>query len=494
MLDAAVEGFLPLLDLTVIAYLLIGVLIGQFFAAVPGVGAVVPLSMLLPFAITLPPATAVTFLIGIVYASNTANTFPSVLIAVPGSSGSQATIVDGYPMAQNGEAARAFGAAFIASGAGGLFGAVALFAAIPIMTPLVLSLGSPELFVLIFWGLTMVGVLSTGAPIKGLIAACIGLLISTIGDDLKSGVARFVFEEPYLWEGIKFSLVGLGFFAVPEIIFIAARRGSIAAEDKAVSMGTGMMQGVRDCAKSWFLILRCSALGTWIGFVPGIGGSVVDWISYAHAKQTEKNTENFGKGDVRGVIAPESSNSSKDGGALIPTLAFGIPGSTGYALFMAALIAVGISPGPDLMTDRLDVIFLIIYGGVIGAIVASALCMGLAAQVAKVAYLPYTIIVPLVLGISTVAAFAATFQLADLLVLLVASILGTLMKHFDWPRPPMVLGVVLGAQAETFLWLSTERYGLEWLLRPGVILIGLLIVTTLFYPYIDKRRRRRAPQ
>lgn len=491
MLEAAGQAFSMLLDPLVLGYVVAGVLIGSFFAALPGVSAIVPMSILIPFAVTLDAPAGIALLIGITGVGGTANTFPSVLIAVPGSGGSAATILDGYPMAQKGEAARAFGAAFTASAIGGYFGALALFVAIPVMRPLVLSLGSPELFMLILWGLSMVGVLSTGARVKGLLSAILGLMIAMVGHDLKSGVPRFVFGQAYLWEGTHIALIALGIFAIPEVAALATRRRSIA---QRATMGSGLLEGVRDTFRHWFLMLRCSVLGTWIGFLPGLGGQVVDWVSYAHAKQTEKNTENFGKGDVRGVIAPESSNNAKEGGGLIPTLGFGIPGSAGYALVLTALISLGFSPGPRMIEHEVYVILFIVLVLIVATTLASLLCLGLARWVAKIAFLPYSTIVPMIVGFAVVAAFAASNHVGDLVVLTVASVVGSLMKHFGWPRPPLLLGVVLGAQAENYLWLASQRYFASWLLRPGVMVIFALLVATLVYPYYQERRNRRARQ
>jgi TctA family transporter len=487
-MEALVEGVANVLDLSVLFFVLVGVVVGSFFAAVPGLGGLVPISILLPWAITLQPLELIGVLFAIAGVANTANSFPSILIAVPGSVGSQATIVDGFPMARRGEAARAFGAAFAASAFGCVFGALVLIAAIPIIRPLVLTLGSPELFLLIVVALSAVGVLSTGAYAKGIAGALIGVLIASIGVDTKSAVVRFGFDTLYLWDGINLALLGLGLFAVPEVMALGMKRSSI-AESQAI--GRGLMHGVRDCFKHWFLMLRCSVIGSWIGFLPGIGGSVVDWVAYAHAVQSEKNPEGFGKGDVRGVIAPESANSSKEGGALIPTLGFGIPGSSANALLLVGLIAVGIAPGPQLLSSGVHIIFSIAAVLLISGLTASALSLGLSKQVAKVAFLPYGILVPTILGVSIVAAYATHFSVLDLVVLVLASALGFGMRRYGWPRPPLMLGAVLGSQAEQYLWLSVQRYDFAWLYRPGAIVLLALLVFVLFSPYL--RRRRTAP-
>jgi len=488
-MDPFLLGVGNALDLSVLFFVLVGILVGSFFAALPGLGGLVPISILLPWAVTLDPLYLIGVLFAIAGVANTANSFPSVLIAVPGSAGSQATIVDGFPMAQRGEAARAFGAAFTASACGCFFGALMLLLAIPIMRPLVLALGSPELFLLIVVALSAVGVLSTGAYAKGIVGALLGVLISSIGVDTKSGIVRFGFDSLYLWDGIDLALLGLGLFAVPEVMALGMKRSSI-AERQAI--GSGMMRGVLDTFKHWFLVLRCCAIGSWIGFLPGIGGSVVDWVAYAHAVQSEKNPENFGKGDVRGVLAPEAANSSKEGGALIPTLGFGIPGSSANALLLVGLIAVGIAPGPQLLSSRVDIIFSIATVLLISGLAASVLSLGLSKQVAKVALLPYGIIVPMILGIAIVAAFATHFDILDVVVLVVASALGFWMRRYGWPRPPLMLGAVLGSQAEQYLWLSVQRYELTWLYRPGAIVLLAVLVFVLASPYLRRRRIARS--
>jgi len=484
-MDQLVEGVGNVLDVSVLLYVLVGVLVGSFFAALPGLGGLVPISILLPWAITLEPLELIGVLFAIAGVANTANSFPSILIAVPGSAGSQATIIDGYPMARRGEASRAFGAAFAASAFGCVFGALVLLAAIPVMRPLVLTLGSPELFLLIVVALSAVGVLSTGAYAKGIAGALIGVLIASIGVDTKSAIVRFGFDSLYLWDGINLALLGLGLFAVPEVMALGMKRSSI-AESQAV--GRGLMDGVRDCARHWFLMLRCSVIGSWIGFLPGIGGSVVDWVAYAHAVQSEKNPENFGKGDVRGVIAPEAANSSKEGGALIPTLGFGIPGSSANALLLIGLIAVGIAPGPQMLRSGVDIIFSIAAVLLISGLTASALSLGLSKQVAKVALLPYGVLVPTILGVSIVAAFATHFSVLDLVVLVIASAVGFGMRRYGWPRPPLMLGAVLGSQAEQYLWLSVQRYDFAWLYRPGALVLLALLVLVLVSPYLRRRR------
>ncbi len=485
MFEAAYQGLTGILTLEPLSLLTLGVLLGTWGGALPGVGGPAQLAILLPFAMVMEPMNAIAFLIGVTTVGNTGNTFTSVLVAVPGGSGSQATVLDGYPMARKGEAARALSAAFMVSMLGGIFGAFVLFASLPVLRPLVRSFGSPELFMFTIWGLSMLGTISAGAPLKGLVAGIIGVFISTIGQDMKSGVMRFTFDQPYLWDGINVVLISLSIFAIPEMIDLASRKGKVA---EAQQLGSGLLEGIKDAFRHWWLMLRCSAIGVWVGVLPGLGSDVADWFAYAHARQTEKNPENFGKGDIRGVIAPESSNNAKEGGALITTLAFGIPGSTSMALLLIAFMVVGLRPGPEMLTDQLHFVFAIIWALVFSQIMASSVCWALVKPAAKICSLPFNILVPMIVALAFLSAFAAHFEMADLITLMALSVLGYLMKFFGWPRAPVVLGFVLGRKMELYLWLAVARYGVEWMTRPGVLVLFLLIAGTLIMPIIQKRR------
>jgi TctA family transporter len=333
----------------------------------------------------------------------------------------------------------------------------------------------------------MVGVLSGNAPIRGLLAGIMGVLLATVGLDPKSGVERFAFDQAYLWEGISLVIVALGLFGVPECIDLASRKTSISETQE---FGGGFWEGIKDGFRYWWLTLRCSAIGAWVGFLPGLGSSVADWFAYAHAVQTEKNPENFGKGDIRGVIASESSNNAKEGGGYIPTIAFGIPGSTSTALILTAFIAVGIQPGPDMLTKQLDLTFAIIWTLALANVIAVALCLLFIKPLAKACFYPFYTIVPLIMVFVFIGAFAANFSSYDFVALLAFSLLGFMMRRHGWPRPPLLLGVVLGRKMELYLWISYARYGLEWLLRPGVIVLFLLVAASLFYPFLKQWREK----
>ncbi len=486
MLEAAIEGLQGILTFQSLSMMLLGVLIGSLVGFLPGIGGPTTLAIMLPFVMVMKdPVPVIALLVGIDAVGNTASSFTSILISVPGSSGSQATILDGYPMAKRGEALRALSASFMASLVGGLIGPLILLASLPFLRPLVLAFGSPEFFVLTLWGLAMVGVLSGNAPVKGLMAGIIGVFIATVGLDIKSGIERFSFGEPYLWDGVSLIIVALGIFGVPECIDLATRKSSISERHE---LGSGFKQGILDVFQNMWLTVRSSAIGIWVGFLPGLGSSVADWFAYAHAVQTEKNHENFGRGDVRGVIAPEASNNAKEAGSYIPTLAFGIPGGTSTALILVAFTAVGINPGPEMLTTQLPFTFAIIWTLTISNIIAVAICMAFAKPIAKCCFFPFYTIVPLILVFVFIGAFAAHFNDYDLGLLLVFSALGFMMRRHGWPRAPLLLGVVLGTKMELYLWLSYTRFGTEWLLRPGVIVLFVIVLASVFYPVWQNQR------
>jgi putative tricarboxylic transport membrane protein len=491
MLEAAIEGVTGVLQPQALSFMCLGVLIGSLVGFLPGIGGPSTLAIMLPFVMTMQdPLLVIALLVGMDAVGNTASAFTSILISVPGSSGSQATILDGHPMAKNGEAARALSASFVASLLGGLFGALVLFASLPVLRPLVLSFSSPEFFILTLWGVSMVGILSGNAPVKGLLAGIVGVLIATVGLDTKSGIERFSFNVAYLWEGIDLVLVALGLFGIPEVIDLAGRKGSIA---KAEEFGRGYVQGIFDVFHHWWLLLRTSIIGAWVGFLPGLGSSVADWFAYAHAVQTEKNRENFGKGDVRGVIASEGSNNAKEGGDYIPTLAFGIPGGTSTALVLTAFVAVGIKPGPEMLTSQLNLTFAVIWTLVLANVIATAVCMLFAKPIAGVCFLPFYAIVPPIVAFIFIGAFAANFHSYDLTALMIFSLLGFFMRRYGWPRAPLLLGVVLGEKMELYLWLSYTRYGFEWLARPMVLVLIALLIVSIVYPIFIGRRQKTAP-
>ncbi|HEU5339310.1 MAG TPA: tripartite tricarboxylate transporter permease [Sulfuricaulis sp.] len=491
--DAAITALGVLSDPTRLMFVVLGTFLGLIIGVIPGIGGLVGLALLLPFTFSMDPYTALAFLVGVQSVTTTSDTIPAVLFGVPGTVGSAATILDGHPMARRGEASRAYGAAFTASVCGGLFGAFVLALSIPILRPFILAVGTPELLSICLLGLTLVVSLSRGAMAKGMVAAAVGLLLSTVGDEPQTGQLRWSFDLAYLWDGLPLVPLALGLFAVPEIIDLGASRGSIAG-DKVKDGRWQQLQGVRDVFKNWWLVIRCSSIGTLLGAIPGVGASVIDWVAYGYAARSVKDaSKTFGKGDVRGVIASESSNNAKEGGALVPTVAFGVPGSASMALLLGAFLIHGIAPGPNMLDEHLDVTFTLIWTVAIANILGAGACFLFADQFARVATVRAGILVPLVFGIMLVGAFQGARDYGDLVVLVLSGVLGWIMKTRGWPRPPLVLAFVLGGLVENYLFISHLRYGLEWMLRPVPMVMIAIIAFMLVRPLVSYVRGGRRP-
>jgi TctA family transporter len=329
------------------------------------------------------------------------------------------------------------------------------------------------------WGLSMVAVLAGRRPLRGLIAAAFGLLLATVGQQAQSGVMRFVFDQPYLLDGISISIIALAMFGIPSALDLALTK--LGVEQQPVPLKGSLFDGVKDTIREWWLVVRCSFVGVWVGIVPGLGSQVVDWLAYGHAAQSAKGgSENFGKGDVRGVIAPESANDAKDGGDLVTTLLLGFPQGVVTALFIVALLAWGYLPGPEMVKKNPELIYSIIWLQGISGLAGTLVGFTLAAQLAKLAQVRYTFMVPIMFIFILMGAFSVNRDPVDLLVVVVFGALGYLMRRYSFPRPAMILGLVLGDLMEKYLYRSVASYGFTWLARPAVIVLLLLASLSLF--------------
>ncbi len=487
-LPAFGDAWALILQPVVLGYLIVGVLMGLCIGIFPGLGGIAGLSLLLPFMFGMDPVLGLALMIGMVAVVPTSDTFASVLMGIPGSSASQATVLDGFPMAKQGQAARALSAAFASSLFGGLVGAAFLTVFILIARPIVLEFRTPELLMITIFGLSMVGILAGRVPIKGIVAAGLGMLIGTIGEGASSGDLRMSsYDFPYLTDGLKLVIVGLGIFAIPEII-------SLLRQDRAISqepqLGGGWLLGVKDWFANIWLSVRCSIIGVIVGVIPGLGGSVVDWIAYGHAVQTTPDKSNFGKGEVRGVIGPESSNNAKEGGGLVPTLLFGIPGSGSMAIFIGAIALLGsgqIEVGPAMLKNNLDITYAIVWLLALANVLGTVICIAASGGIAKLTTIRFVLLAPFLFMIISFAAFQSGQNLMDLVALFAIGFLGILMRRFDWSRPAFLIGFVLSNPAETYanqaIQIAQSRFrkgfgdGIDYIFSPIVLI--LLVITVI---------------
>ncbi len=493
MSSAFVSGLFQVFTWSTLGLMLLGVLIGFVVGILPGLGGPTTLALMLPFVIKMKSVEAFAFLLGMAAVVNTTGDITSILFGVPGEPTTAATIVDGHPMAKKGEAGRALGAALMSSLVGAIFGAFALALAIPIVRPLVLTFGSPEFFMLALLGITFVASLSGEVLLKGLISGGIGLFLATVGLSPMSGIQRYTFGQTFLWDGIGLVPITIGFFAIPEIVDLAVQGSSIASE--RIGKVGGVMEGVKDTFRHWWLVIRCSAIGTYTAIIPGMGGATTQWLAYAHAVQSSPDKERFGKGAVEGVLGPGAANNSTLGGSLITTIAFGVPASVTMAILMGAFLIQGLVPGPDMLIPEpkghLALTFSFVWINVVSNLVTVVICFLFLKQLVKITYIRGSILTPLILLLIYLGAFAEKNIFEDLILVLIFGGLGWVLQRFNWPRPPLILGLVLGPLAENRLFLSTDNYGLAWLLRPGVLLIGALTLVGAFYPIFQKKWQKR---
>jgi putative tricarboxylic transport membrane protein len=494
MFSALSSGLVQVFNWSTFSLMIIGIAVGFVVGILPGLGGPTAMALMLPFVFKMNAVEAFAFLLGMTAVTATTGDITSVLFGVPGEPTTASTIVDGHAMARNGEAGRALGAVLMSSLVGAIFAAVALAIAIPIIRPLVLSFGSPEFFMLALLGISFVASLSGEDQLKGIIAGGIGLLLATIGLDPISGIQRYTFGQLFLWDGIGLVPITIGFYAIPETIELAVLGTSIAKQE--VGKLGGVMEGVKDTFRHFWLVIRCSALGCFIAIIPGMGAATTQWLAYAHAVQSSPNKERFGKGDVRGVLGPGAANNSTLGGSLITTIAFGVPASVVMAILLGAFIIQGIVPGPDMLIPppkgKLDLTFSFVWVIILSNIITVAVCFLFLKPLAKVTQVRGAIIIPLILVLIYLGAYAEKNAFPDMVVVLLFGGLGWIMEKMEWPRPPVLLGLVLGPLAENRLFLSTDNYGLNWTTRPGVIIIFAITLFGIFYPVLKSRRERLA--
>lgn len=475
--------------------MVLGMLIGLVVGILPGIGSSAALAMLIPFTFGMDHFQAMALLLGMISVTSTAGDISAILFGIPGESESAATMIDGHPMAKNGEAGRALGAVLSASLIGSVFGALCLAAALIVVRPLVLAIGYAEFFMLSLAGIVFMASLTGGAMVKGLAAGGIGLMLSMIGLDPVVGTQRFTFGQLFLWDGIGVLPMILGLYAIPELLDMATGGDSISR--KAAGTISRVWDGVKDTWRHLSLVLRCSVIGIYLGLMPGIGAGVSCWVAYGHAAQTAKERHKIGKGAVEGVLGPGASNNATMAGALIPTIGFGVPGSPNMAILLGAFIIHGLAPGPKMLTPEFQGGHLTLTFTMVATIIVANVIMTTASflfikQLARMTTVRVSVLIPFILLLIYIGSFAEKNVLADLAVTVVFGFIGWLMVEFGWPRPPLILGVVLGSILETNLFQAIASDGFAWVTRPSVLLIFALIMASLLYPLLRSRVRARA--
>lgn len=492
MFDAAMSALAGFADPGTLLMLCIGVIAGLAMGVLPGLGGTAAVGILLPFVITLPPQQSLAVLIGAVAVVHHSDVITAVLLRVPGSASAAVIMPDGNALARRGQAARALSLCFVASMIGGLLGAVGLTFSIPIAEPLVLAFGSPELFMLTVLGISLAALLSQGNMLKGLVAGSLGLLIGMIGAAPAAATYRFSFGADSLLDGVGLVPLALGLFGLAEIAHLVARRSAVA---ERVEVGDGWRQGAREALREWKTALRGVFVGMWAGVLPGLGATAGTYMAYGQAVATSRGKErkSFGHGNMRGLVAAESAANSVEAGDLIPTLLFGIPGAAPAALLLGALLAYGIQPGPQMITDHLDVMYTVVWSFVIASIVGSLVCFFLVKPLARLSYVPFQYLAPALLLVMFAAAYSESTQFGGLVVMLVLGVVGYALKMADFPRSPLLIGFILSVPLERYYFLTSNLYSTgEWIRRPLVIAMLVILAIPLFLVPVRRLRARRA--
>jgi putative tricarboxylic transport membrane protein len=491
-LDQILSSFLSIaLSPSLMGLILLAVPVGMFFGAVPGLGGKLGIVLMIPLVFGMDPMAGVVFLLAMHSVVHTGGSIPSILFGVPGSGPDAATIVDGFPMTQRGEAGRALGASLGASGIGGIIGAIFLALMLPVLRPVILSFSPAEFFLLALFGITFIATLSGKSLLKGLLIGMFGLMLAFVSLDPHTGVPRFTFGQLFLWDGVDVIAAVLALFAIPEMIDLGVKGGSIAqVKGKAAVYNIrGVVQGILDVFRHFGLAVRTSIIGAVIGMIPGLGGDAASWICYGHAVQSSKTPERFGHGAVEGVIAPETANNSKEGGSLLPTLFFGVPGSSGMAIMLGAFVMLGIQPGPAMALTGMDIVWAMIWTLCIANVLAVVMFLMCAPAFGYLTFVRGGLLIPFVITLAFLGSYLSQAAWQNMVLLGGLGALGYFLKKFRWPRPPFVIGLVLGPIAEDSLHKALGIWGPTFFLRPlSLVLIALIFGSIGFY--IWRRNRK----
>ena len=489
-------GFSVALSPENLFFAFVGALIGTVIGALPGIGPSAGVALLLPVTFGMNPASAIIMLAGIYYGAMYGGTITSVLINTPGESASVMTTLDGYQMAVKGRAGAALGMAAIGSFIAGTAGVVALMLAAPPLAEVAISFGPPEYFALMVLGLTTLTGLTGASKLKGLLMGVVGLILGTIGIDPILGNARFTFGNPNLADGLDFLPVAVGLFGIAEIL------GNVDLPTRAEPIKakiTGLLPTRQDWADSRGAIVRGTALGFFVGALPGAGATIASFLAYGLEKRLSKRPERFGTGIIEGVAAPETANNSASAGALVPLMVLGIPGSATTAVMLGALTLYGLQPGPLLMDLNPDVFWGLVASMYIGNVMLLILNLPLAPAFASVLRVPYSVLVPIIMGIALVGVYSVQNSTFDLGVALAFGIIGYVLKRYDYPSAPLVLALVLGPLMERAfrqsLQMSQGGFGV-FVTRPVTaffLLVALIVVVAPLVAWFRSRRGRPIP-
>jgi putative tricarboxylic transport membrane protein len=477
-------GFQVALSWQNLFFCFVGVTLGTLIGVLPGIGPVTGVAILIPITFGLSATTAIITMAGVYYGAMYGGSTTSILINVPGESASVMTCLDGYQMARKGRPGPALGMAALSSFIAGTFAVVMLTFIAPPLANVALSFGPPEYFALTFMGLTLVTSLAGESMLKGIMSGAFGLIVACVGIDAVSGEERFTFGNLYLLDGMGFIGVAVGLFAVAEVL-LNLEEPMEQVFLKADLRLRSLFPNLQDWKDSFWPIWRSSILGFFIGVLPGAGATIASFMAYALEKKLSQHPEKFGTGVIEGVAAPEGANNAAAGGAMVPLLTLGIPGSGTTAVLLGALLIHGLRPGPLLFQNNPGFVWGVIASMYIGNVMLLILNLPMVGVWASLLRVPYRILMPLIVTISAVGVFATDNNVFDMWVMFAFGIIGYLMRKLDFPAAPAVLGLVLGPMVERSLRQSlTISHGnlSIFFTRPISAVLTIAALLSLFAP------------
>lgn len=486
MIEAYGPAIATLFDPVNLLIITVAIVFGLIIGVIPTIGGLVSMPLVLVFIMGMPAEVALIILVGYHAVIYTGGSITAILLNIPGTAPNAATMIDGFPMTQKGEGGRAIGAAVMSSMAGGAMPVFFALLMIPLVLPILLSFGQPEMAALVLVGIAFLASLTGESVGKGIIGGMLGLLLSLIGYHQVTGVFRFSPEATFLYDGIELIPLTLGLFGIAEL-FHLLMRGQTTITQKA--MGTkfaDVLRGVKDVWIHKWLWFRSSLIGYVIGIIPGIGGDVAMFVAYGQAKQTSKHPEEFGTGRVEGVIGPESANNAKEAGALLTTMSFGIPGSAVMGMMLAAFMMVGITPGPSMLVEHLPLALTLLLGIALANIIGGVICLFTTPYLVKVASLHMDYIFTGVLMVALAGVFVATLSMGQFIVAFIFGILGLVMRRHGYSRPALLLGFLLGGMLENYTTVSYKLSGPLFFVTPISLGLIAILVLVLFYPNLSK--------
>lgn len=472
--------------------LIVGVVGGMIIGALPGLSGSMAIALLLPITFSMDPAAALIMLMAIYTSAMTGGSISAILLHTPGTPASAATVIEGYPLTKQGRGLEAVGMSMISSTFGGLFSAVALLAIAPPLARISLKFSEPEYFLIALFGLTIIGSLAGDSMVKGLLMGLLGLFFATVGLDGVSGMIRFTFGIDRLMSGIQMVPAMIGLFSISQVLVqfesYSDINKSILEQNKSKLSGK-FLPSLRELPRYLPIMLLSSIIGVIVGILPGAGGNIGSWVSYDQAKRLSKRKEEFGHGSLEGLCACETGNNAVTGGAFIPLLTLSIPGSPAAAIILGGLLIHGLVPGNRLFTQQATITYTILFGFLLANLAMGLFGLLIAKHVVKVTQVPNSVLAPIIIVLSIIGSYAINASMFDVYIALLFGFIGYLMHKFKFPPAPLILGLVLGLQAEGGLMRSIVMARGDvlgyYFSRPICIILMVMIILSIFAPFIS---------